>query len=79
MVVNSRAQFGEPAWVPGMEAKQCTAVDRDSSKMYFSHLKKILFKYTLYLEYFQRFTLLSDSPFLWHYYFSTVEVQYSYA
>ncbi len=33
----------------------------------------------LYEEYFQRFTLPSDSPFLWHRYFSTVELQHSYA
>ena len=56
-------QFIEAAGVPVQEVKQCIGVDRGSSKMYLSHLKKskYQFKCTLYLEYFHCFTLSSDS------------------
>ena len=53
-----RPQFGEAAGVLMQEAKQSTAVDRVSSKMHFSHIKKAhlksqyQFKCMPYLEYF---------------------------
>lgn len=47
------------------ETKHCTAVNRGSNKIYFSHIKKspYQFKCMLYLQYFHCLTLLSDSPF----------------
>ncbi len=81
------SQFGETARSTSTETKQCTAVDGGSIIMFFRHLKNMptkknnqyQCKCVLYLEYFQRFTFPSDSPFLWYYIFSIVELPYSYS
>ena len=55
-------QSGVPIW----KLSSAAAVNRFSSKMYFSYLKKVHLKNQYqfkYLEYFHRFTLLSDSLF----------------
>ena len=49
---------------PSLENQQCTAVDGDGSKTYFSHLKKYQYQCTLYLENLHHFTLPSGLSLL---------------
>ena len=61
-------QFGEAGRRTDTEAKQCTAVDRSSSKNVFSHLKKknLVLVYAI----FSLFYLAVRQPILWHCIFS---------
>ncbi len=76
MLINSQRVGGRRAHSlegHSTEAKLCPAVEGSAGKTCFSLLNKRVSVYAY------TFTLMSDSPLLWHYIFSTAELLYSYA